>query len=210
MMALPILLCASGLLLAFTAGLWNIGIEGQVTMGAIFTTFLARIVGPQTPGVLVVPFELLLAMLGGALWAAFAALLKTRGNVNEIFGGVALNFTAQNILLYFLSGPWKVGNYPQTAPFEDPALLAPFTKGQSLSLPAILIVVVAFLIVFVILRGTHWGLQLKAMGRSEKSAFLLGVHTNRNVLLSMMFCGALAGVGGARPVVSASLRARTL
>src|SRR5205814_8321044 len=67
MMALPILLCASGLLLTFTSGLWNIGIEGQVTMGAIFTTFLARIVGPQTPGVLVVPFELLLAMLGGAL-----------------------------------------------------------------------------------------------------------------------------------------------
>jgi ABC-type uncharacterized transport system permease subunit len=208
MMALPILLCASGLLLTFTAGLWNIGIEGQVTMGAIFTTFLARIVGSQTPGVLVVPFELLLAMLGGTLWAALAALLKTRGNVNEIFGGVALNFTAQNILLYLLSGPWKAGNYPQTAPFEDPALLAPFTKGQSLSLPAIVIAVAAFLIIFVILRGTHWGLQLKAMGRSEKSAFLLGVHTNRNALLSMMVCGALAGLAGALLVISPISRGR--
>src|SRR5262249_37979012 len=151
----------------------------------------ARIVGPQTPGVLVLPFELLLAMLGGALWALVAAVLKTRGNVNEIFGGVALNFTAQNILLYLLTGPWKVGNYPQTAPFEDSAMFPFFTKGQSRSLPAVIIVVVAFLVVVVILRGTHWGLQLKAMGRSEKSAFLLGVHTNRNVLLSMMACGAL-------------------
>jgi simple sugar transport system permease protein len=59
------------------------------------------------------------------------------------------------------------------------------------------IAVIGFLVIFFVLRGTRWGLQLKAMGRSERSAFLLGVRTSRNVLLSMMACGALAGLAGA-------------
>ncbi len=210
MMALPMLLCASGLLLTFTAGLWNIGVEGQVTMGAVFATIVAHNVTSNSNSLLVIPGELILAMIGGALWAGLAAILKTRGNVNEIFGGVALNFIAQNVLIFLVSGPWKVGTYPQTAAFEDPALLPRLTPDLSLSLPAIVIAVIGFLIVFFILRGTRWGLQLKAMGKSERSAFLLGVRTSRNVLLSMMACGALAGLAGAFLVISPISRGRLI
>jgi ABC-type uncharacterized transport system permease subunit len=202
MMALPILLCASGLLITFTAGLWNIGIEGQVTMGAIFATALARLVVPETRNLIALPLELLLSMVGGALWAAVAALLKTKGNVNEIFGGVALNFVAANILLFLLNGSWQSGSYPQTAPFDQPALLPRMDPALTISIPAIVVALVGFAVVFFVLRGTHWGLQLRAMGRSEKSAFLLGVRTQRNVMLSMMFCGALAGLAGALLVLS--------
>jgi simple sugar transport system permease protein len=208
MTALPMLLCASGLLLTFTAGLWNIGVEGQVTMGAIFATIIARNVTASDSSTLIIPAELLLAMVGGALWAALAAILKTRGNVNEIFGGVALNFIAQNVLIYLINGPWKVGTYPQTAPFEAPAILPSIAPTLSLSIPAVVIAVVGFVVVFVVLRGTRWGLQLKAMGRSERSAFLLGVRTDRQVLLSMMFCGALAGLAGALLVISPLSRGR--
>jgi general nucleoside transport system permease protein len=118
------------------------------------------------------------------------------GNVNEIFGGVALNFISSNIALWLLNGDWRGSTYPQTAPFTPTALL-PRLDGQRLSLVAILIAVAAFVAVFFLLRGTRWGLQLKAMGKSEKSAFLLGVRTQRNTLLSMMLCGALAGLAGA-------------
>jgi general nucleoside transport system permease protein len=208
MMALPMLLCASGLLLTFTAGLWNIGVEGQVTMGAVFATIIARGVYADGNPALIVPAELLLAMVGGALWAGLTALLKTHGNVNEIFGGVALNFIAQNVLIFLVSGPWKVGTYPQTATFEAPALLPTVSTAISISLPAIAVAVAGFLVVFLILNGTRWGLQLKAMGRSERSAFLLGVRTRRNVLLSMMFCGALAGLAGAFLVLSPISRGR--
>ncbi|MBX3080710.1 MAG: ABC transporter permease [Anaerolineae bacterium] len=200
MTALPLLLCASGLLVTFTAGLWNIGIEGQIVMGSIFCVGLARLVEADWNPWLVIPFELLLAMLGGALWAAVAGLLKIFGNVNEIFGGVALNFIATNIGLWLLNGDWRESTYPQTAPFEAPALL-PRLGTQRLSLLAIIIAVAAFVTVFMMLRGTRWGLQLKAMGKSEKSAFLLGVRTRRNTLLSMMLCGALAGLAGAIQVL---------
>jgi simple sugar transport system permease protein len=200
MTALPLLLCASGLLVTFTAGLWNIGIEGQIVMGSIFCTGLARLVAPDWNPLLVIPLELLLAMIGGALWAAVAGLLKIFGNVNEIFGGVALNFISTNIGLWLLNGDWRGSTYPQTAPFAAPALL-PRLEAQRLSPIAILIAVAAFVLVFALLRGTRWGLQLKAMGKSEKSAFLLGVRTRRNTLLSMMLCGALAGLAGAIQVL---------
>jgi ABC-type uncharacterized transport system permease subunit len=208
MKALPMLLCTSGLLLTFTAGLWNIGVEGQIMMGAVFATILARRVTDADNWLVVVPIELTLAMIGGALWGALAALLKTRGNVNEIFGGVALNFIAQNILLYLLNGPWKgtKSGYQLTDVFNDPARFPPVAAGSHLSVPAIVIAVIGFLVVFLVLRGTRWGLQLKAMGRSERSAFLLGVRTSRNVLLSMMACGALAGLAGALMILTPDTR----
>jgi simple sugar transport system permease protein len=196
MFALPILLCATGLLITFTAGLWNIGIEGQVTMGAIFATLVARTVTSDTSPWLALPAELSLALIGGALWGLLPALLKVYGNVNEIFGGVALNFVAQNVLISLLNGPWKVGTYSSTAPFEAPALL-PSLPGTRLSVLAIVLSLAAYAFVFVIVRGTHWGLQLKAMGRNEKSALLLGVRTKRNIMLAMVACGALGGLVGA-------------
>lgn len=196
MFALPILLCATGLLITFTAGLWNIGIEGQVTMGAIFATIVARRVNADTSPWLALPAEVALALVGGGVWALLSALLKVYGNVNEIFGGVALNFVAQNVLISLLNGPWKVGTYSSTAPFQAPALL-PSLPGTRLSLVAIIVSLVAYGFVFVILRGTHWGLQLKAMGHNEKSALLLGVRTKRNVILAMVACGALGGLVGA-------------
>lgn len=202
MRALPILLAASGLLITYTAGLWNIGVEGQVMMGAVFAAWAAQSVADTSPGWLVLPVELILAVIGGALWAAMAALLKIRGNVNEIFGGVALNFVAQNILIYLVNGPWKHGSYTQTDTFKAPALFPSIGATSPFSILAMGIAIVAFLAIFFVLRGTRWGLQLKAMGKSEKSAFLLGVRTNRNVMLSMMTCGGLAGLAGAYQILS--------
>jgi len=139
-------------------------------------------------------------MVGGALWAALAAILKTKGNINEIFGGVALNFISVNVLLSLINGPWREGQVPQTTRFAPPALL-PRLVGGRLSLSWIFIAAIVFLFVYFVLRGTRWGLQLRAMGRSEKSAFLLGVRTERNIVLAMMACGALAGLAGAFQVL---------
>ncbi|MFO3797753.1 MAG: ABC transporter permease subunit, partial [Anaerolineales bacterium] len=84
----PLLLVSSGLLITFTAGLWNIGIEGQITLGAIATTWALRLFQESTlsPG-LILFLATLAGMLGGALWAMLAGVLKTFGGVNEIFGG---------------------------------------------------------------------------------------------------------------------------
>lgn len=197
MTAVPILLCASGLLITFRAGLWNIGIEGQITFGAVCASLIARGVSDSQPQPGILLLEIAVAAGGGMVWALLVGLLKTRGKVNEIFGGVALNFIATNFLIYLVSGPWQApGNTPTTAPFAEGALF-PRVDGLRLSLVAILIALVAYGIVFALLAGTRFGLQLRALGRNEKSATLLGVRVERSVIIALVACGALAGIAGA-------------
>ncbi|MBN1965790.1 MAG: ABC transporter permease [Anaerolineae bacterium] len=194
---IPLALVSVGLLVTFTAGLWNIGVEGQMMFGAIFASWAAREI--MLPPVAQVPLELLAAAVGGALWGALTGILKTRGGVHEIFGGVALNNLANIYAIYLISGPWQPpegGSAQATPPFRAEALLVP-VESFRISLVALALVIGGFLIVMVALRGTRWGLQLKALGKSPRSALLLGVPTERNAILAIAACGALAGLAGA-------------
>jgi simple sugar transport system permease protein len=196
----PLALSSTGLLLTFTTDLWNIGVEGQMMMGAVFASGVALKV--HAPDPLQVPLQIAAAALGGALWGALCAVLKTRGGVHEIFGGVALNNIAAQIALYLIGGPWQPeggGSFHSTDIFRDAAQLPRLTLNeQALPInPAMLIImIIAFGAVLITLRGTTWGLQLKATGKSARSAFLLGVPTERNTILALAACGALAGIGG--------------
>lgn len=194
---IPLLLSSIGLLVTFRAGLWNIGIEGQIILGAIGASLIALNV--NAPAVILIPLELILAMLFGALWAALTAVLKTRGRVHEIFGGLALNNIAIILTNFLISGPWQPpegGTFRGTEPFQDAAILP--LLGESRFAPLSLVLsIIAFILILVALRGTFWGLKLKAMGKNAYSSFLLGVSSEREIILAMMFCGALAGLGGA-------------
>ncbi len=194
---IPLLLSASGLLITFRAGLWNIGIEGQIVIGAIAASWVA--LSLEAPAVVLITLEIIIAMLAGALWAALSAVLKTRGNVHEIFSGLALNSIAIILTNYLISGPWQPpegGTFRGTAPFQ-PAALLPLYANSRFSPLSLILAVIAFILVVIALRGTFWGLKLKAIGKNLRSAFLLGVSSEREMILAMMFCGALAGLGGA-------------
>ncbi|MFN2233203.1 MAG: ABC transporter permease [Anaerolineales bacterium] len=199
---IPLLLSSLGLLVTFTAGLWNIGIEGQIVMGSIAASWVALFL--DAPGPVLIAVEVLAAMLAGALWAGLVGILKTRGGVHEIFGGLALNNLAIILTNYLISGPWQPpegGTFRGTAPFQDVALLPRFAESRFAPI-SLVFALSALLIVFITLRGTTWGLKLKALGKNPKSAFLLGVSSEREAILALMFCGALAGLGGAVRVLS--------
>lgn len=199
---IPLLLSSLGLLVTFTAGLWNIGVEGQIVMGAIAASWVA--LSLEAPAVVMITLEIIVAMLAGALWAGFTGLLKTRGRVHEIFGGLALNNIAIIFTNYLISGPWQPpegGTFRGTQPFQDAALL-PLLGNSRFSPISLVLTIVAFGLVVVALRGTFWGLKLKALGKNLRSAFLLGVSSEREAILAMMLCGALAGLGGAVRVLS--------
>jgi simple sugar transport system permease protein len=143
-------------------------------------------------------------MIAGALWAGLTAVLKTRGRVHEIFGGLALNNLAIILTNYLISGPWQPpegGTFRGTAPFPKASLL-PLYGDSRFSPLSLVLALVAFGLVVVALRGTFWGLKLKALGKNAYSSFLLGVSSEREVILAMMFCGALAGLGGSVRVLS--------
>jgi simple sugar transport system permease protein len=198
----PLTLAAAGLVVTFRGGLWNIGVEGQIVIGAIAASWLALRLDVPRP--LLVTLEILAAMLAGALWGGLAGVLKTRGKVHEIFGGLALNNLAIIFTNYLISGPWQPpegGTFRGTETFQPESML-PLYGNSRLSPHAVVFAVLAIVLVAVLLRGTHWGLRLKALGQNARSAFLLGVSSERETILALMFCGALAGLGGAVRVLS--------
>jgi len=197
-----LIVVSSGLLITFAGGYWNIGIEGQMVMGAIFASGAALHL--NLPSLILVPIEIILAMIGGALWALLAAVLKTRLGVHEIFSGVALNAIANVFLVYLISGPWQPsegGSAHSTAPFSEIARLHPISPRLNISLVMLILAIGSFALVVYIIRKTHWGLSLKAVGLNPKSALLLGVNPNTSVLSAFVFCGALAGIAGSQRVL---------
>ncbi|HVP20309.1 MAG TPA: ABC transporter permease [Anaerolineaceae bacterium] len=199
----PLLVVTSGLLVTFAAGLWNIGIEGQITLGAIFTTFVLRsLQNSSVSPTIILILGILAGIVGGALWASLAGALKIYGGVSEIFGGLGLNFVATAITLWLIFGPWKrpgIGSMSGTQPFPD-TLFMPVIGELRLSIWTIIIGVAGIILVYVLLNGTYFGLRLKAVGKNMRSAFLLGIPTNRYMMLSFLICGAFAGIAGALQV----------
>lgn len=192
----PLVLAAAGLTLTFAAGMWNIGIDGQITFGAIAAAAAARLV-PGPAGV-VIPAAILAGLAGGMLWGMAAGALRTYGGVNEIFGGLGLDFMARGLAIYLVIGPWKragVASTSGTEPFRREAWL-PTLGSTNLSLIAVGLAVAAVVGVLLLMRGTRFGLRLRAVGRGPASAELLGVPTRGYVLASFAVCGALAGVAG--------------
>lgn len=213
----PLMLVCIGLLVTFRGGLWNIGVEGQMMMGAIFATGVA-LFPPALPSPLVIGLTLLAAAIGGALWGLLTALLKTRLGVHEIFGGTALNALANVASIYLISGPWlptEGGSAQGTAPFPAFARLPALEGDFAVSPTMQFITYVAFVVVIFALTRTKWGLALKATGRNPRSALLLGVPVERTLISSLLVCGALAGLAGAfrvlfvynnlRPLVSGGI-----
>lgn len=202
----PLLLATSGLLLTFTVGLWNIGIEGQITLGGIFTVWAMRsLQASGMPPALIIALSVAAGMAGGALWAMLAGALKTFGGVNEIFGGLGLNFVATALNLWLIFGPWKrpgVASMSGTIPF-DPALWMPTVSPQSrLSLIPVILALAGIAAVYAMLKGTYFGLRLKAVGKNPKSAYLLGVPTWQHMMASFAICGVFAGLAGAVQVTA--------
>lgn len=192
----PLVLASAGLLITFQAGLWNIGVEGQIIMGAIGASWAARTI--SGPSGLVVPLAILVGALFGAGWALLPGFLRTRFRVHEIFSGVALYFVAGAVAIYLIIGPWSRAGVASTSGTDlfDPRAWLPVIGGNRVSPVAAVLALGAIWMVWALLRGTRFGLRLKAVGRNPASARLMGIRSERYVLAAFAICGALAGVAG--------------
>lgn len=201
----PLLLTTAGLLITFTAGLWNIGVEGQIVLGAIGTTWALRLLQESSlPAWAILLLSILAGMLVGALWAGLAGALKTFGGVNEIFGGLGLNFVATALTIWLVFGPWKrpgTGSMSGTQPFPE-TLWLPQLADSRLTPWSLVIAAVGIAVVYLLLQNTRFGLRLKAVGKNNRAAFLLGVPTWQYSMLAFLLCGALAGAAGAMQVTA--------
>jgi simple sugar transport system permease protein len=192
----PLTLAAAGLIVTFQAGMWNIGVEGQIVMGAIGAAWVVRELSGPAPVVIAVAF--VMGALFGILWALIPGFLRTRFGVHEIFSGVALVFVASAIAVYLIIGPWSRTGVASTSGTDlfDERYWLPTVGGDDYSWLAILVAGLAVIAVAVLMRGTRYGLRLKAVGKNSHSAFLMGIRTDVYMLSAFAVCGAFAGIAG--------------
>ncbi len=202
----PLLLVTMGLIITFTTGLWNIGIEGQIILGGVFATWALRLLGDSalSPALLII-IATLAGALGGALWAVLAGVLKTYGGVNEIFGGLGLNFVATAINLWLIFGPWKrpgIASMSGTAPFDEKLWLPTLPSLPRLAPASLVIGIVSIVIVYIIVDRSTFGLKIKAVGRNMRAAHIIGLRPSHYMMASFILCGIFAGIAGSLQVTA--------
>lgn len=195
--ALPILLCALGLAVAFRARVWNIGAEGQLLMGTVAGSALAvNIIEWQTWWALVL--ILLAGTMGGALWGGLCAWLRTRFNANEILTSIMLNYIALNFLLYTVHGPLKdpAGfNFPESAAFGDFSRLPTIVSDGRLH-AGVYFALVGIVIVWTLLQKSFFGFQVRVLGLDKRAANFVGFREKSLIWKVLLISGGFAGLAG--------------
>ncbi|HET9762246.1 MAG TPA: ABC transporter permease [Casimicrobiaceae bacterium] len=195
--ASPLMLCAVGLAAGYRANVWNIGAEGQLTLGAVCGGGVALALQDQG-GAWLMPAMLVAGVAGGMAWAAIPAWLKTRFNANEILVSLMLVYVAKLALSWLVHGPWRDPegfNFPQSKMFTDAALLPILVPGTRLNAGfALALIVVALLWIF--MRRSLVGFQMRVAGLAPAAAAYAGISPSRTVWLGMLIGGATAGLAG--------------
>lgn len=195
--AAPLILIGVGLSLGFRANVWNIGAEGQYTLGAIFAAGLALTL-PDAPAILLIPAMIILGAIGGMVWAAIPAYLRTHWNANEILTSLMLTYVAQLLLIYLVTGPWRDPDgygFPQTALFSSNATAPILWEGTRVHL-GVVVALLAGILGWVVLTRSVIGFQLRVLGQAPRAARFAGFNQNRLIWLSLLAGGGLAGIAG--------------
>ncbi len=197
----PLLIVSAGLLISLRAGVWNIGIDGQLMVGALFAGVTASVIAGQIANPLMWLIAALAGMGGGLLWALVPGILRVRWGLNEIITTLMMNYVALNVTSWLVKGPVK-----------DPEVVPPQTRliPQEMRLPDIagsgvhiglLVGLVVVLLVTVLFRNTVPGFMLDIIGRNRQAAIHAGMPVNRLTLVALLASGALAGLAGANDIL---------
>ncbi len=195
--AAPLILIGVGLAVGFRANVWNIGAEGQLTVGAITGGVVALAVWGEEP-VWILPVMCLAGIGGGMAYAAIPAFLKTRFGVNEILTSLMLTYVATLFLSTLVYGPLKdpMGfNFPQSRMFGDAALLPLLLEGTRLHLGTGIAVAIA-VAGWVMMTFTIVGFQVRVLGQAPQAAHFAGFSSTRIVWFCLLLSGGLAGLAG--------------
>jgi simple sugar transport system permease protein len=195
--ASPLMLIGVGLAVGFRASIWNIGAEGQLTMGAIAGGGIALLLF-ESQGIFIIPLMLMAGALGGMMWAAIPAFLKTRFNTNEILVSLMLNYVALLFLSYLVHGPWKDPTgygFPQSRLFEQSALLPILIDGTRLH-SGIFLSLLFVLAGWVFLQRSFLGYQIQVAGLAHKAALYAGFKHNSLIWVGLLTGGLAAGLAG--------------
>lgn len=197
--ATPLVFTGLSVAFAFRTGLFNIGASGQMLVGGLAATAVALTFDLSRPVLLMV--MVLVGLIAGGLWAFIPGLLKAKFNVHEVVSTIMMNWIAYWTIYYIVPGYFK-GEFLETESkklAETDTLRTPFLTemfdGSYINLGLFLAVIAVIIIAFIIDKTTL-GFELKAVGFNRFAAEYAGMKVNRNIILSMLISGGLAGIGG--------------
>lgn len=192
----PLIFAGLAVALGFKAGLFNIGAQGQLLLGALMAGFVGFSI-KGLPAYIHIPLALLAGMVAGALFAAIPGLLRAYSGAHEVISTIMLNYIAINLSDFFSDGPWKdtspgniVAKLPKIEPSATIHAIGPVPVGFIVAL------LTALLIWFVINRTT-FGFEINSVGLNPNASKYAGMRTKLLIVAAMVVSGALAGVGGA-------------
>ena len=193
----PLILIGVGLSFGFRANVWNIGAEGQLTMGALAGGALA-LAFYEVDSPLLLPGMIVVAALGGMAWAAIPAFLKTRFNANEILTSLMLTYIGLLILSMLIHGPMKDPdgmNFPESRLFHGAAMLPVILEDTRLH-AGFLIALAAVATAWIILGRHIIGFQIRVIGMAPRAASFAGFDQKKMVWLTFLVAGAASGIAG--------------
>lgn len=191
---IPLLGAALAIAPAFKMKFWNIGVEGQITVGGIFATYFALTFQHSWPSWLLLPVMFLAAAIGGGLWGVLPAAFRAKWGTNETLFTLMLNYIAIGVVKYLQGGPWEkipkgtqmIERFSQTARMPN---VWGITVGG-------FIVLALVIFMFCYLRYTKHGYQIAVVGESEATARYAGIPVGRVIVRTMFVSGAVAGIVG--------------
>ena len=195
--ATPLIVAGLAVAFAFRGGVFNIGAEGQLLVGAIASAAVSLGL-KSAPGVIVLILALLAAASAGALWAGIAAELKRRFHVLEIISTIMLNFIAIHLISFLVRGPLQEPTriYPQTQSITEGARLPLLIPGTRLH-AGFAIAIIAAVVIWWVFRKTAAGFRIRAVGASPAAARSAGgIDVERTSVRVFLISGALAGLAG--------------
>jgi len=195
--ATPLMLIAVGLAVGFRANVWNIGAEGQLIVGGIAASAVA-LYFHEAEGAHVLILMVIAGGIGGMLWAAIPAFLKTRFNTNEILVSLMLVYVAQLLVSWLVHGPMMDPdgfNFPQSRMFEDSALLPLLSDENRLNL-AFVFAIGALLAGYIFMFRSFAGFQMQVAGYAKDAARYAGFSAKRMIWIGLLSGGGMAGLAG--------------
>jgi ABC-type uncharacterized transport system permease subunit len=202
--ATPYIFAGLAVALGFKCGLFNIGAEGQIYVGALTAAFVGYSLS-GLPWIIHAPLTLLAAALAGAVWAGIPGFLKARTGAHEVINTMMMNYVAFNLADYLLNGPMKRGGPTGFIPISrdiQPSAYLPKFFADPVRLHA------GFLVALAVAGGVYWflwrttlGFELRTVGANLRAAKYAGISVTRNFVLAMALSGALAALAGAGEVM---------
>lgn len=204
--ATPLILTGLAVAIPFRAGLFNIGAEGQLTLGALGMATIG-ILFPNLPAFIGVPLALLGGFVCGAAWGALPGWLKARRGSHEVITTIMLNFVASGlasyVTLYLLKG--TENQNPETLPIGQNYRFEPWKIFGDAPVSIAIVISLGLCVVFwFFFARTRLGFQMQAVGENEKAAHTAGIRADRIKILAMGIAGGLAGLVGIGEVLGYS------